>query len=85
MIMFLTFFKKKMFAFYKSCLQVVGLTASIGAEKAESISKMEENVLKICSSLDAECISMVKNHQEEMKSHVAIPKEGKYLSQMSLD
>ncbi|KAK3783980.1 hypothetical protein RRG08_010098, partial [Elysia crispata] len=55
--------------------QVVGLTASIGVEKAKNVPEAEVNILKICSNLDAVCISMVKKYEKEMEELVPVPKE----------
>ena len=63
-------------------LQVVGLTASIGVEKAKNIPEAEINILKICSNLDAVCISMVKKYEKEMEELVPVPKEGKSIKRM---
>ncbi|RUS76324.1 hypothetical protein EGW08_015912 [Elysia chlorotica] len=70
----------------KDLPQVVGLTASIGVEKAKDVSEAEKNILKICSNLDAVCISVVKEHEEEMKKLVPVPNEEiKRLKERDLD
>ncbi|GFO06057.1 interferon-induced helicase c domain-containing protein 1, partial [Plakobranchus ocellatus] len=55
--------------------QVVGLTASIGVEKAKSVSESEKSVLKICGNLDAVSISKVKVNEDELKKLVPVPEE----------
>ncbi|RUS76323.1 hypothetical protein EGW08_015911 [Elysia chlorotica] len=49
--------------------QVVGLTACLSAEKAGTLNKMKENILKLCSRLDVVCISTIKDPEKKMKSH----------------
>lgn len=58
--------------------QVVGLTASIGVEKAKNETEAVENILKICSNLDAVCISTVKEFETEMRQKVPVPKNETY-------
>ncbi|GFR86782.1 interferon-induced helicase C domain-containing protein 1 [Elysia marginata] len=58
--------------------QIVGLTASIGIEKAKDVEEAEENILKICSNLDAVSISTVKENEKEMRDLVPVPKDEKH-------
>lgn len=57
--------------------QIVGLTASIGVEKATTVSEAAESVLGIMGNLDVIKISTVKENLEELRNTVPKPEEGK--------
>ncbi|KAI8514011.1 ATP-dependent RNA helicase ddx58 [Branchiostoma belcheri] len=46
--------------------QIIGLTASLGAGKAKSLEDTVEHILKACANLDAEWISQVVEHKDEL-------------------
>ena len=58
-------------------LQVVGLTASVGVGGAKTPEKVQEHILKLMASLDAEELCIVKNKRNklELMTHVNRPNE----------
>uniref|UniRef100_A0A8C3D2Q4 RNA helicase n=1 Tax=Cairina moschata TaxID=8855 RepID=A0A8C3D2Q4_CAIMO len=53
--------------------QILGLTASPGVGGANSNSKAEEHILKICANLDARRIMTVEEHASQLKNQVKEP------------
>ena len=58
--------------------KVVGLTASLGVGKSKTLLKAKEHIIKLCSNLDAELISTVKDNIEELRRNVNLPKSKLY-------
>jgi hypothetical protein len=56
--------------------QIVGLTASIGVEKATTSEEAKESLLTIMANLDVTTISEVIENQEELLRKVPRPDEG---------
>ena len=54
--------------------QLVGLTASVGVGKADSIEKTEAHIITLCASLDSQIVTVTK-HTEELKKYVNNPTE----------
>lgn len=57
--------------------QIVGLTASIGIEGAETLEEAKTNILKICANLDVSKIATVEKNKDELKKFVPVPSECK--------
>ncbi|KAH9492757.1 hypothetical protein Btru_026248 [Bulinus truncatus] len=55
--------------------QVIGLTASIGIGKAENVEAAVKNIMKVCGNLDAVCMSVVEENEEELMELVPVPVE----------
>ncbi|KAI8494527.1 ATP-dependent RNA helicase ddx58 [Branchiostoma belcheri] len=55
--------------------QIIGLTASLGAGKAKSLEDTVEHILKACANLDAEWISQVVEHKDELLEYNQKPDE----------
>ncbi|RUS89371.1 hypothetical protein EGW08_002891 [Elysia chlorotica] len=55
--------------------QVVGLTASIGVEKAQIDEDAKENIMKVCGNLDVDLVAIVKNNIAELQQIVPVPRE----------
>ncbi|KAK3769458.1 hypothetical protein RRG08_027028, partial [Elysia crispata] len=55
--------------------QIVGLTASIGVEKAADLEAASANIMKICGNLDAEHLVIVKKNIDELREIVPRPVE----------
>ncbi|XP_059172480.1 antiviral innate immune response receptor RIG-I-like [Physella acuta] len=55
--------------------QIVGLSATIGIDKATTVKEAVDNILKICANLDAPHLSIVKDNLNEMKKLVPLPSE----------
>lgn len=55
--------------------QIVGLTASIGVEKATTVDQAKESILGVMGNLDVSCLSVVKEHFEELIDTVPRPQE----------
>ena len=54
-------------------LQIVGLTASLGAGKARETAEAEQHVLQLCANMDAEKVVTVTENMEELDKHVSSP------------
>ncbi|XP_071090165.1 interferon-induced helicase C domain-containing protein 1-like [Haliotis cracherodii] len=57
--------------------QIVGLTASLGVEKATVDEEAIDSILKLCANMDAPYLSTVKTHIDELKEKVPVPDEKK--------
>ena len=57
--------------------KIVGLTASIGVEKAADLEAASANIMKICGNLDAEHLVIVKKNIDELREIVPRPVECK--------
>ena len=57
--------------------QIIGMTASLGTGKAGHQHQADQHTIQICANMDAQSISMVTRHTEQLKNRVNIPKEGK--------
>ncbi|CAG5134494.1 unnamed protein product, partial [Candidula unifasciata] len=58
------------------CLpQIVGLTASIGIERANLFSEAKDNILKVLGNLDVSVISTVEQHKDELRRIVPVATE----------
>ncbi|CAL1526586.1 unnamed protein product [Lymnaea stagnalis] len=55
--------------------QIVGLTASIGIEKAKSVDEATESILNVLGNLDVISLSTVKNNLHELQQMVPVPEE----------
>ncbi|XP_078659837.1 antiviral innate immune response receptor RIG-I-like isoform X1 [Branchiostoma floridae x Branchiostoma belcheri] len=55
--------------------QIIGLTASLGVGKAKSQKDAVEHILKACANLDAEWISQVVEHKDELLGYNQKPDE----------
>ncbi|GFO10134.1 dicer-like protein 2 [Plakobranchus ocellatus] len=55
--------------------QIVGLTASIGVEKADSLEEAIDNIMSVCGNLDVDHLATVKWHQDELRATVPEPQE----------
>lgn len=55
--------------------QIVGLTASVGTGRSRCAEEAVQYISKLCSSLDIECISTVKENLEELKKVVYKPEK----------
>ncbi|XP_055865688.1 interferon-induced helicase C domain-containing protein 1-like isoform X1 [Biomphalaria glabrata] len=55
--------------------QIVGLSATIGIDRARNVTEASDNILKICGNLDAPYLSTVKKNIEELIRLVPIPQE----------
>ncbi|XP_041370901.1 probable ATP-dependent RNA helicase DHX58 [Gigantopelta aegis] len=55
--------------------QVVGLTASLGVEKATTDEEAKLSILNLCANMDAQSISTVENNKEELLKMVPVPEE----------
>ncbi|XP_066278582.1 antiviral innate immune response receptor RIG-I-like [Branchiostoma lanceolatum] len=55
--------------------QIVGLTASLGVGKAKSQKDAVEHILKACANLDADWISQVVEHKDELQIYNQKPDE----------
>lgn len=60
------------------CSQIVGLTASIGVEKATTPDEAKESILGIMANLDVTVISEVQENTDELLDMVPRPVEGWY-------
>ncbi|GFR98207.1 dicer-like protein 1 [Elysia marginata] len=58
--------------------QVVGLTASIGVEKAKDEETAENNIMRVCGNLDVDHLATVKRNKEELKRIVPVPREQEF-------
>ena len=56
----------------------MGLTASIGVEKAKSVPEAVTNILKVCGNMDCDNISAVEDNLEELRKIVPVPEESKF-------
>lgn len=61
-------------------MQIVGLTASVGTGKSRCAAEAVQYISKLCSSLDIECISTVKESLEELRKVVYKPEKCQYLT-----
>ena len=66
------------------CVQIVGLTASIGIEKASTVEKAVQSVLAIMANLDVNSITVVKNNLDELEMTVPKPDESMYVCLCSM-
>ena len=66
------------------CVQIVGLTASIGIEKASTVDKAVQSVLAIMANLDVNSITVVKNNLDELEMTVPKPDESMYVCLCSM-
>ena len=57
-------------------IQVIGLTASVGVGKANSMKQAVDHVLTLCANLDCQVISTVIDNIAELNRHVNKPEEG---------
>ncbi|XP_046542778.1 probable ATP-dependent RNA helicase DHX58 isoform X2 [Haliotis rubra] len=57
--------------------QIVGLTASLGVEKATVDEEAIDNILKLCANMDAPYLSTVQAHIDELQEKVPVPDEKK--------
>ncbi|XP_067656530.1 antiviral innate immune response receptor RIG-I-like [Haliotis asinina] len=57
--------------------QIVGLTASLGVEKATVDEEAVDNILKLCANMDAPYLSTVQSHIDELREMVPVPDEKK--------
>ncbi|XP_073492880.1 antiviral innate immune response receptor RIG-I-like isoform X2 [Aquarana catesbeiana] len=57
--------------------QIIGLTASVGTGKSRCAADAVQYISKLCSSLDIECISTVKENLEEL--HKVVHKPEKFI------
>ncbi|ESO90314.1 hypothetical protein LOTGIDRAFT_164234 [Lottia gigantea] len=55
--------------------QIIGLTASLGVEKATTVGEATISILKLCANLDVEKLSTVTVHKEELERTVPKPDE----------
>ncbi|XP_077331374.1 antiviral innate immune response receptor RIG-I-like [Lithobates pipiens] len=55
--------------------QIIGLTASVGTGKSRCAADAVQYISKLCSSLDIECISTVKESLEELRKVVYKPEK----------
>ncbi|XP_035673076.1 antiviral innate immune response receptor RIG-I-like [Branchiostoma floridae] len=55
--------------------QIIGLTASLGVGKAKGQKEAVEHILRACANLDAEWISQVVEHKEELQKYNQKPDE----------
>ncbi|XP_033647323.1 uncharacterized protein LOC117306870 isoform X2 [Asterias rubens] len=55
--------------------QIIGMTASLGTGKAGHQHQADQHTIQICANMDAQSISMVTRHTEQLKNRVNIPKE----------
>ncbi|XP_071090516.1 ATP-dependent RNA helicase DHX58-like isoform X3 [Haliotis cracherodii] len=58
--------------------QIVGLTASLGVEKATVDEEAIDSILKLCANMDAPYLSTVQTHIDELKEKVPVPDEKTY-------
>ena len=65
-------------------MQIVGLTASIGIEKASTVDKAVESVLAIMANLDVNSITVVKKNLDELELTVPKPDESMYVCLCSI-
>lgn len=59
------------------CVQIVGLTASVGVGNAKDITKTVEHICTLCSYLDIQAISTVRENKEELQRFINKPETGK--------
>lgn len=59
------------------CVQIVGLTASVGVGNAKDITTTEEHICTLCSYLDIQAISTVRENKEELQRFINKPETGK--------
>ena len=59
-------------------MQIVGLTASIGIEKASTIDKAVASVVDIMANMDVNSITVVKKHRDELEMTVPKPDESMF-------
>jgi len=62
------------------CAQIVGLTASVGVGNAKSINETIEHVCTLCSYLDIQAISTVRENKEELQRFGNKPETCKHAS-----
>ncbi|GFO21293.1 dicer-like protein 1 [Plakobranchus ocellatus] len=55
--------------------QIVGLTASIGVEKADNREEAIDNIMAVCGNLDVDHLATVKRHLDELRRTVPEPQE----------
>ncbi|CAG5115394.1 unnamed protein product, partial [Candidula unifasciata] len=55
--------------------QIVGLTATIGIDKAVIVEDAVKNILKVCGSLDVANLSTVRRNRDELAKYVPVPEE----------
>ncbi|KAH9492746.1 Antiviral innate immune response receptor RIG-I [Bulinus truncatus] len=55
--------------------QIVGLSASIGVDRARNMEEAANNILKICGNMDAPYLSTVQKNKMELLSLVPVPEE----------
>ncbi|CAL1540807.1 unnamed protein product [Lymnaea stagnalis] len=55
--------------------QIIGMSASIGIEKARTVKEATESILKICGNLDAPNLSTVIKNESELRELVPVPEE----------
>lgn len=55
----------------------MGLTATIGIDKAVTPQDAVKNILKVCGSLDVANLSTVRRNRDELAKYVPVPEEGK--------
>ncbi|KAH9524737.1 hypothetical protein Btru_027650 [Bulinus truncatus] len=65
--------------------QIVGLTASVSVGKAKNMSEAVWNIFNICGQLDAESISIVEKHEDELKEKINEPQLEMHMLSASSD
>ena len=55
-------------------MQVIGLSASLGVGGSRDIESAAENIIHICSTMDAHKLTTVQRNREELKTYVSVPK-----------
>lgn len=58
-------------------MQIVGLTATIGIEKASNAEEAKMRILEVMGNLDCANITTVSDNIEELHRLVAVPDESK--------
>ncbi|XP_046542904.1 probable ATP-dependent RNA helicase DHX58 [Haliotis rubra] len=74
----LRYLKQKSKQKSKRLPQIVGLTASLGVEKATVDEEAIDNILKLCANMDAPYLSTVQTHIDELREKVPVPDEKTY-------
>ncbi len=57
--------------------QIVGLTASLGVGRGDTLQMAECHIIRMGANLDAQVISQVTKNRDDLELHVNVPRDGR--------